>query len=257
VAHDHSLDLNPVWCPMKVSLVTGAGSGIGAATARALGRRGDQVVCVDVDADRVASVAAEIGDAVSTVLDVTDKEQTDDAIRQTLKRFGRLDAVVACAGIEVSASALALDVETLRQVLEVNLVAGFLTAQAAAQAMVEGSTGGSIVLIGSINSQMAFPGSTAYSASKGGVLMLGRSLAVDLGPFGIRVNVVGPGVTNTPMSGASLADPERRAALMSRIPLGRPAEPEEIAEVALFLTSDSASYVTGAFIPVDGGWLAR
>jgi NAD(P)-dependent dehydrogenase (short-subunit alcohol dehydrogenase family) len=242
---------------MKVSLVTGAGSGIGAATARAMGRRGDQVVCLDVDADRVASVAADIDGAVATVVDVTNKEQTDDAFRQTLQRFGRLDAVVACAGIEVGASALALDVETLRQVLEVNLVAGFLTAQAAAQAMLEGSAGGSIVLIGSINSQMAFPGSTAYSASKGGVLMLGRSLAVDLAPSGIRVNVIGPGVTNTPMSGASLTDPERRAALMSRIPLGRPAEPEEIAEVALFLTSDSASYVTGAFIPVDGGWLAR
>ena len=242
---------------MKVSLVTGAGSGIGAATARALGGRGDQVVCVDIDSDRVASVAAEISGAMSMGLDVTSKEQTDSAIRQTMENFGRLDAVVACAGIEVGAPALDLGVDTLRHVLEVNLVAGFLTAQAAAQAMRDGGRGGSIVLIGSINSHMAFPGSTAYSTSKGGVLMLGRGLAVDLAPFGIRVNVIGPGVTNTPMSGASLADPERRAALMSRVPLGRPAEPEEIAEVAVFLTSDSASYVTGAFVPVDGGWLAR
>jgi len=241
---------------MKVSLVTGAGSGIGAATARALGRRGDQVVCVDIDADRVVPIADEISGAVSMVLDVTDEEQTDEVFRQTIEQFGRLDTVVACAGIEVGAPALDLDVTTLRQVLEVNLVAGFLTAQAAAQAMRDGGRGGSIVLIGSINSHMAFPGSAAYSASKGGVLMLGRGLAVDLAPFGIRVNVIGPGVTNTPMSGASLANPERRAALMSRIPLGRPAEPEEIAEVAAFLASDSASYVTGAFIPVDGGWLA-
>jgi NAD(P)-dependent dehydrogenase (short-subunit alcohol dehydrogenase family) len=241
---------------MKVSLVTGAGSGIGAATARALGRRGEEVVCADVDADRVASVAAEISDAVSMVLDVTDKGQTEDVFRQTMEQFGRLDAVVACAGIEVGGSALDLDVDTLRQVLEVNLIASFLTAQAAAQIMRDGGRGGSIVLIGSINSHMAFPGSSAYSASKGGVLMLGRALAVDLAPFEIRVNVIGPGVTNTPMSGASLADPERRAALMSRIPLGRPAEPEEIAEVAVFLASDSASYITGAFIPVDGGWLA-
>lgn len=242
---------------MTTSLVTGAGSGIGAATARALGRRGDRVVCVDVDSDRVSSVAGEISGAVAMALDVTSKEETESVIRRTMDQFGRLDAVVACAGIEVGAPALDLDVATLREVLEVNLVAGFLTAQAAAQAMRDGGRGGSIVLIGSINSHMAFPRSTAYSASKGGVLMLGRSLAVDLAPFGIRVNVIGPGVTNTPMSGASLADPERRAALMSRIPLGRPAEPEEIAEAALFLTSDSASYITGAFIPVDGGWLAR
>lgn len=242
---------------MTVSLVTGAGSGIGAATARALGRRGDQVVCADVDSDRVASVAAEINHAIPTVLDVTDEGQTKAVFGEMVEQFGPLHAVVACAGVEVGAPALDMDVETLRQVIEVNLVGSFLTAQAAAKTMRDGGQGGSIVLIGSINSHMAFPGSTAYSSSKGGVLMLGRALAVDLAPLGIRVNVIGPGVTNTPMSGASLADPERRAALMSRIPLGRPAEPEEIAEVAVFLTSESASYLTGAFIPVDGGWLAR
>jgi NAD(P)-dependent dehydrogenase (short-subunit alcohol dehydrogenase family) len=242
---------------MTVSLITGAGSGIGAATARALSRRGDQVVCVDVDADSVASVADDVRGAVSMVADVTDEGQTAALFRQTMEQYGRIDAVVTCAGVEVGAPTLDLDVDTLRKVIEVNLVGTFLTAQAAAQAMRVGGRGGSVVLIGSINSHMAFPGSAAYSASKGGVLMLGRALAVDLAGFGIRVNVIGPGVTNTPMSGASLADPERRAALMSRIPLGRPAEPEEIAEVALFLTSDSASYVTGAFIPVDGGWLAR
>jgi NAD(P)-dependent dehydrogenase (short-subunit alcohol dehydrogenase family) len=242
---------------MTVSLVTGAGSGIGAATARALSRRGDHVVCVDVDADSVASVADDVRGAVSMVADVTDEGQTAALFRQTMEQYGHIDAVVTCAGVEVGAPTLDLDVDTLKKVIEVNLVGTFLTAQAAAQAMRVGGRGGSVVLIGSINSHMAFPGSAAYSASKGGVLMLGRALAVDLAGFGIRVNVIGPGVTNTPMSGASLADPERRAALMSRIPLGRPAEPEEIAEVALFLTSDSASYVTGAFIPVDGGWLAR
>jgi NAD(P)-dependent dehydrogenase (short-subunit alcohol dehydrogenase family) len=242
---------------MTVSLVTGAGSGIGAATARALSRRGDHVVCVDVDADSVASVADDVRGAVSMVADVTDEGQIAALFRQTMEQYGHIDAVVTCAGVEVGAPTLDLDVDTMRKVIDVNLVGTFLTAQAAAQAMRVGGRGGSVVLIGSINSHMAFPGSAAYSASKGGVLMLGRALAVDLAGFGIRVNVIGPGVTNTPMSGASLADPQRRAALMSRIPLGRPAEPEEIAEVALFLTSDSASYITGAFIPVDGGWLAR
>lgn len=241
---------------MSLSLVTGAGSGIGAATAEALSGRGDRVVCVDIDADGLASVADNIRGAVSLVADVTDEGQTAEVFRQTMKQYGRIDSVVTCAGVEVGAPTLDLDVDTLRKVIEVNLVGSFLTAQAAAQAMKDTGRGGSIVLIGSINSHMAFPGSTAYSASKGGVLMLGRALAVDLAPFGIRVNVIGPGVTNTPMSGASLADPDRRAALMSRVPLGRPAEPEEIAEVAVFLTSKAASYITGAFIPVDGGWLA-
>lgn len=242
---------------MTVGLVTGAGSGIGAATARALSRRGDQVVCADIDAAAAASVVAAIDGAASLTLDVTDESQTADVVRETVDRFGGLDAVVTCAGVELGAPGLDLELDTLRKVLDVNLIGSFITSQTAARVMRDGEKGGSIVLIGSINSHMAFPGSAAYSTSKGGVLMLGRALAVDLAPLGIRVNVIGPGVTNTPMSGASLADPERRAALMNRIPLGRPAEPEEIAEVAAFLTSESASYVTGAFIPVDGGWLAR
>ena len=129
-------------------------------------------------------------------------------------------------------------------------------ARAAAAAMQDGGHGGAIVLVGSINSQVALPGSTAYASSKGGVLMLGRALAVDLAPLGIRVNVLGPGVTDTPMSAASLADPERRRTLMGRTPLGRPADPREIAAVAAFLTSEEAGYLTGAFVPVDGGWLA-
>lgn len=106
--------------------------------------------------------------------------------------------------------------------------------QAAARAMRDLGHGGSAVLIGSINSQMALPGASAYCASKGGVLMLGRALAVDLAPLGIRVNVVGPGVTDTPMSAATLADPERTAAFMARIPIGRPADPVEIARVIAF-----------------------
>jgi len=242
---------------MTVSLVTGAGSGIGAATARTLGSRGDQVVCADIDEESVDSVAAGIPGSVSMTVDVTDEKQTAELFRHTIDRFGGLDAVVTCAGVETGAPALDLDVVTLKHVIDVNLVGSFLTAQSAAHAMRDQGQGGSIVLIGSINSHMAFPGSMAYSASKGGVLMLGRALAVDLAPFGIRVNVIGPGVTNTPMSAASLADSDRRAALMSRVPLGRPAEPDEIAAVAAFLTSEAASYMTGAFIPVDGGWLAR
>jgi NAD(P)-dependent dehydrogenase (short-subunit alcohol dehydrogenase family) len=122
--------------------------------------------------------------------------------------------------------------------------------------MIAAGTGGRIVLIGSINSRIALAGQAAYCASKGGVAMLGAALAVDWAQHGITVNTVGPGVVDTPMSAASLADPARRAMLMGNTPLGRPAAPSEIAAVVAFLASDDASYMTGAYVPVDGGWLA-
>jgi NAD(P)-dependent dehydrogenase (short-subunit alcohol dehydrogenase family) len=122
--------------------------------------------------------------------------------------------------------------------------------------MIKAGHGGTMVMIGSINSVRGNPGASAYCASKGGVLMLGRTLALDWAPYGIRVNIVGPGVVDTPMSAKSLADPQRRARMMERTPLGRPAPPEEIASVIAFLTSDASSFMTGAYVPVDGGTLA-
>jgi NAD(P)-dependent dehydrogenase (short-subunit alcohol dehydrogenase family) len=241
---------------VTISLVTGAGSGIGAATARALAARGDRVVCADLDLSRAESVAAKLGDAVAVQVDVADEASSERMVEVALEAFGGLDVLVACAGIEIGGDALEVDAATFRRVVDVNLTGSFLSAQHAARAMRESGHGGAIVLIGSINSQMALPGAAAYCASKGGVVMLGRALAVDLAAGGIRVNVVGPGVTDTPMSAATLADPERSAAFLGRIPLRRPADPMEIAAAAAFLTSDEASYITGAFLPVDGGWLA-
>lgn len=242
---------------LTVSLVTGAGSGIGAATAQLLNERGDQVVCVDVNGDSAASVADRLENAVPVTADVTDEADCDRMVQAALSTFGDINVAVACAGIEMGAEALDVDGDTFRRVVEVNLTGTFFTAQRVGRAMRSAGHGGSIVLIGSINSQTALPGAVPYCASKGGVLMLGRSLAVDLAPLGIRVNVVGPGVTDTPMSAKSLRDIEKSARLMERIPLGRAADPVEIARVVSFLTSDAASYITGAFVPVDGGWLAR
>ena len=242
---------------MTVSLVTGAGSGIGAATARRLGDRGDRVVCVDIDGDRAAEVADGIEHALAFTADITDEAQCDAMVSMAVDRFGGMDAVVTCAGIETMGDSLEFDPAAFRRIVDVNLTGSFLTAQRAARVMKAQGEGGWIVLIGSINSQAALPGAAAYIASKGGVLMLGRALALDLAPHGIRVNVIGPGVIDTPMTSDSLADSARREMLMERTPLGRPGNPEEIAEVAAFLTSDASSFMTGAFVPVDGGWLTR
>jgi NAD(P)-dependent dehydrogenase (short-subunit alcohol dehydrogenase family) len=241
---------------MTVALVTGAGSGIGAATAAALAERGDRVVCADLDGAAAERVAAGLGGASAVELDVRDAVATDAVVRGVVERHGALDVAVACAGIELGGPAHELDPAVFARVVEVNLNGSFLTARAAARAMIAGGGGGRIVLIGSINSTVALPAQAAYVASKGGVLLLGRALAVDWAPFGITVNVVGPGITDTPLSAASLGDPERRAWLLGKVPLGRPAAPSEIAQVVAFLASDAAAYVTGAYLPVDGGWLA-
>jgi NAD(P)-dependent dehydrogenase (short-subunit alcohol dehydrogenase family) len=144
-----------------------------------------------------------------------------------------------------------------RRIHDVNVLGSLHLAGSAARAMLPGGNGGRIVLIGSINSQVALPGQAAYASSKGAVLMLGRALAVDWAGDGITVNVVGPGVTDTPMSAASLADPVRSRRLLDRIPMARPAQPSEIAAAVTFLASPAASYITGAYLPVDGGWLAN
>ncbi len=239
---------------MMVSLVTGAGSGIGAATAKVLADRGDRVVCADIDGDAAGRTASQLDGAIAVQADVTDPASSEAMVAAAIAAHGRLDAAVACAGIEIGGDTLDFDIATFRRIVDVNLTGSFLTAQHAARAM--RGDGGSIVLIGSINSQMALPGAAAYCASKGGVRMLGAALAVDFAPIGVRVNVIGPGVTDTPMSAQSLATPDKRARLMSRIPLDRPADPAEIAQACAFLVSDAASYVTGVFLPVDGGWLS-
>jgi len=237
-------------------LVTGAGSGIGAATARVLAARGDRVVCVDRD-EAAARETATAVDGLPVAADVTDPAAVEAAVAAAVEAFGRLDAVACCAGVEVNGAAEHLDARAMERVLAVNVTGSFLVAAAAARHMIARGEGGRVVLVGSANSMVALPGQAAYAASKGGVLMLGRALAVDWAPHDITVNVVGPGVTDTPMSAGSLGDPERRARLLDGVPLGRPARPAEIAEVIAFLASPAASYVTGAFLPVDGGWLAR
>jgi NAD(P)-dependent dehydrogenase (short-subunit alcohol dehydrogenase family) len=222
-----------------------------------LGARGDVVVCADVDEASAAETSSAAG-ALARVrrVDVTDRASCDELIDGVVGDLGRVDVLVTCAGIELAGAADALADDAWRRVIDVNLSGTFWCARAAGRAMIAGGAGGRIVLIGSINSRIALAGQAAYCASKGGVAMLGAALAVDWARHGINVNTVGPGVVDTPMSAASLADPVRRAMLMGRTPLGRPAAPSEIAAVVAFLTSADASYLTGAYVPVDGGWLA-
>ena len=241
---------------MGIAIVTGAGSGIGAATARALAARGDKVVCADVRLDAAQQTAEGLADAIAFEVDVTSGAACERMVEAAVERYGDVNTVVTCAGIEKHGAGQDFAEEDFDRIIDVNLKGTWLAARSAVRAMIKAGHGGTVVMIGSINSIVGNPGASAYCASKGGVLMLGRTLALDWAPYGIRVNVVGPGVVNTPMSARSLADPEKRAKMMEKTPLGRPAPPEEIASVIAFLTSDGSAFMTGAYVPVDGGTLA-
>jgi NAD(P)-dependent dehydrogenase (short-subunit alcohol dehydrogenase family) len=239
----------------KVTLVTGAASGIGRATALKLAERGDQLVCTDFASTQLQEMQ-ELTGGICLAADVTIESEVDALVAATIAEYGRLDGVVHCAGIEESfVDAREMTLEVFEKTMRVNVTGSFLVARAAGRVMVpQGS--GSIVLIGSILSTVGYGGNAAYTASKGAVLQLGRALAVDWSKFGVRINVVGPGPVATPMSQASIDDPIRGAWLRERIPIGRPATTDDIAGVCAFLLSDEASYITGTYLPVDGGWLA-
>lgn len=238
-----------------ITVVTGAASGIGAACVRRLAERGDTVVGVDRAAD-VDTLVRQAGGALGVVADVSSSAACEDSVAQAVNEFGRVDHLVSAAGIEITAPAHEMDDETWSRVQRVNVDGSFFMARAVGRHLIAAGRTGSIVLIGSINSMMAMPGQVAYVASKGAVLQLGRGLAVDWGRHGIRVNVVGPGVIDTPLNAQSFADPTRIAYYAGRAALGRHGQPIEVASVVEFLTSPAASYMTGAFVAVDGGWLA-
>lgn len=239
---------------MNSAIVTGAGSGIGLGVATALGQSGRRVLCVDLDGDAAGRAAASIDGAEPFALDVCDEERTTEAVRSA-SELGRLSAVVTCAGANTRATAHEMTVDAFRRVIDVNVTGTFLTCRAAARQMIGDGTPGSMVLIGSINSVIALANQAAYATSKSAVLMLGKVMAIDWASHGIRVNVVGPGLTRTPMAAGMLGDESKVAWAMERIPLKRVAEPADIADVVTFLLSDAARHVTGVFLPVDGGWM--
>ena len=244
----------------KSALITGGTSGIGLGAALRLAEEGAAVFILGRDETRLGAALAGLREAVpdarfdGAAVDVTDAAAVDGATARAAAQTGRLDVLVAAAGIDGEGrDVLDLDPATFSRVMATNITGLFNAAQAAARRMVADGHGGSIVLIASVNGLAAEPGFVDYNTSKGGVVLLARSMGRDLAARGVRVNAVCPGYTKTPMTEASLHDPEVLADILGAIPLGRPAEPAEIASVIAFLASDEASYVTGSAIVVDGG----
>jgi len=241
-------------------LIAGGSSGIGKAAAVRLAAEGARVVINGRDPERLAGALRELGqpDRISGIAaDISVEDDVERLAAEAIARLGRVHVLVVSSGIDSGpASPLDLKTDDWRRVLEVNLTGPFLLARAIGRHMAA-SGGGSMVMISSLNGLAAEPQFADYNASKGGLIMLTRSLAVDLARHNIRVNAVCPGYVLTPMTDSYVHDPEYGAKIRAAIPMGRVADPAEIAGVIAFLASDDASYVTGELLVADGGRHAR
>jgi NAD(P)-dependent dehydrogenase (short-subunit alcohol dehydrogenase family) len=239
----------------KRAMVIGAGGGIGAVVAKGLSDFGAQVLCADVDEATSSATAESIaragGASQSLRIDVTDP----DDVASVASRFNDVDVVVLTAAMNIRKRLVDLSLDEFRRVEQLNLEGSFLVIREFGARMVERG-GGSIVVYSSIRAQVVEPGQGVYAATKAGVLQLVRTAAAEFGPSGVRVNTIAPGVVDTPLTASIKADAEWYAAYANKSVLGRWARPEELVGATVFLASDASSYVTGAYLTVDGGWLA-
>jgi glucose 1-dehydrogenase len=242
----------------KVAIVTGGNSGIGKGIVLALAEEGANVV-IDYVADPEATEeleaqVAKLGDrAIGVDADVSKVDELQKLVDAAVSTFGRLDVMINNAGIETRSSILDTTEEQYDRVMGINLKSAFFGTQLAAKQMIAQGTGGRIINITSVHEDWPMPGNTPYCLSKGGMRMLTRTAGVELGKHNIQVIGVGPGAVDTPINASTEADPAKMKTLDAAIPLGRLADPKEIAAVAAFLSSDLASYLTATTVFADGG----
>jgi NAD(P)-dependent dehydrogenase (short-subunit alcohol dehydrogenase family) len=241
----------------KVAVITGAGSGMGRASVEVFAREGARVVAADVSGNEKVT-AANVGSGVLPVhCDVSQEADVAAMMQAAIDEFGRLDAVLNVAGIAAPAMLADADLEHYEQLMAVDLRGVFLGTKHAIRTMLETEAGGSIInwsSLGGLNTSMA---TSVYSAAKAGVISFTKSAAVEYGRQGIRANCVCPGYIHTEMSAPGEEIPGMLKTMVKKAALGRGGQPQEVAEVAAFLASDRASFVSGAIIPIDGGWAAK
>jgi NAD(P)-dependent dehydrogenase (short-subunit alcohol dehydrogenase family) len=241
----------------KVVIVTGASSGLGTRFAQVLDAAGAHVVITARRAERLDALAADLTDSLVIAADLAVPGAVDALVAAAIERFGHVDVVVNNAGASDDIPALDFPVDRFREIVEVNLVAPFALAQAAAREMIASGRGGSIVNIASQYGLVGVnAGIVAYAASKGGLVNLTRHLAVEWARAGVRVNAIAPGYFRTEMTNDVFDDDKTEAWLRRTAPIGRGGEAHELDGALLYLASDASSYTTGAIVAVDGGWTA-
>jgi NAD(P)-dependent dehydrogenase (short-subunit alcohol dehydrogenase family) len=240
----------------QVVLVTGAGRGIGKAIAILFAREGASVIVNDINGHDVKDTADEImhisGDAYSVVADVSQRNQVREMFDKVISIYKHINILVNSAGIQTETPFLELTDQEWDSVLACNLKGTFLCSQEAARAMIRQS-GGKIINISSIHESVPRRNIAHYAASKAGVMMLTKVMAIELAPYNISAVCIAPGVTNTTMNADIIENPHKLSKVCNSIPLSRVADPDEVAQVALFLSSKNASYITGCTYYVDGG----
>jgi NAD(P)-dependent dehydrogenase (short-subunit alcohol dehydrogenase family) len=256
--------LGPMKLENRIAIVTGAASGIGAASARLFAAEGARVALVDLDEKGLGRVASEIegsgGQAIAIAADVSNAGQAREGVGRIMATWGRIDVLLTAAGISLGGTVESLDEATWDKTFAVNVKGTYLWIHHAIQPMIAARSG-AIVTVGSQLAQSSLGKNAAYVASKGAIASFTKTIAVDHARQGIRINALMPGVIDTPMPARSLqrqADPEAaRLFWKQRHPMGRIGQPEEVAKGALFLASDDSSFVTGTLLFVDGGWTAH
>ena len=246
----------------KVVIITGARQGMGKADALLFAKNGAKVVLADISQEECQLVVEEIeksgGEGLALKCDVANEKEIEEMVKKTVDKFGKVDILVNNAGICQFKPFLEMTEEEWKKTLDVNLKGYFLCAKACAKEMIKHKSGAIVniasVVMGQIGMGMA--GLAHYSASKGGIAALTKTLALELAPYNIRVNAIAPGAIDTPMAASAKADQKTLEQTLAVIPLHRMGKPEEIASTVLFLTSDASSYITGSIVVVDGGWLA-
>jgi NAD(P)-dependent dehydrogenase (short-subunit alcohol dehydrogenase family) len=242
----------------KVAIITGASSGIGRAIAQAMGEAGARLVLVGRDPERLGETAAPIraagGEVHELVADVTADGAAGDIVDAAIGAFGGVDVLVNCAGVFLLGKPEE-SLDLLDRQWETNVRAPYALAVRALPELRR--RGGAIIFLSSIAGKIGFPTASAYCATKGAVELLTRSLAVEEGPNGVRVNAIAPGNVETSMNAHLMADPGYKRSMLDATPLGRNGRPADIAPLAVLLASEHSSFATGASVLVDGGWVAR
>ena len=244
----------------KIAIVTGGAGGIGSAVCRAFAKAGVGVAVADMDATRANETAAEVstegGRAIGIEVEVTRENSVEAAVQRTVDHFGRVDYLVHCAGNNIRAPVLELTAEDWSRVLNTHLTGAFLFSKAVGKRLVEQGEGGRVVFMSSVAARAPVPERGAYTPAKAGLIGLAGVMSLEWAEYGINVNAVCPGMVLTPMTEMVYTrEPALQAQRLKRMPAGREAYPEEIADLVLFLCSDKSAHISGTAIPIDGAFL--